>query len=122
MQNNKALISIVLFLGLIIISGLALLGFGIYKRATNQEFKLFNKTPAEAAKKSIISDGTVSIKTRPTKNIAIPLTKQEWIQQVTTSNNSIIVHINSKTKNVRLLILDANNGSIISEIKFEHHQ
>jgi len=122
MQNNKGLISIVLFLGLVIIVGLALLGVGIYKRATNQEFKLFKKTSTEAEKHSITYDRIGSIRTKLTNNISIPLKKEEWIQQVTTSKNSIIIHINSKAKNVRLLILDANNGSIISEIKFGNHQ
>ena len=119
MQRNKALVSIVLLLGFVIIGGIALLGYGLFEKANNPDFKFFKnviETPSNKIKTHVRNSG---LNTSFRKNISILLAKEEWLREVVTSKNKIILHITNKSKNDRLLILDADNGSIISKINFK---
>jgi hypothetical protein len=119
MQRNKALVSIVLLLGFVIIGGIALLGYGLFEKANNPDFKFFKNVIETPNNKIKTYDKNSGFNTSFSKNISILLAKEEWVHEIMTSENKIIVHITSKSKNDRLLILDADNGSIISKINFK---
>ena len=122
MHKNKALVSIVLILGLVIIAGLGILVYGLYKKANDPSFNLFKQTNKKKNISEKISNNTIEGNTKFKKDISIPLTNGEWISSIATSQNKIIIHITNKFKKDRLLILDATNGSIISHVKFKQHQ
>ena len=119
MQRNKALVSIVLLLGFVIIGGIALLGYGLFEKANNPDFKFFKNVIETPNNKIKTHDRNSGLNTSFRKNISILLAKEEWLHEVVTSKNKIILHITNKSKNDRLLILDADNGSIISKINFK---
>ena len=122
MHKNKALVSIVLILGLVIIAGLGVLVYGLYKKANDPSFNFFNQTAKNKNNPAITSQKTITENIKFKKNISISLTNGEWVSNMATSQNKIIVHITNKFKKDRLLILDATNGSIISHVKFKQHQ
>ena len=119
MQRNKALVSIVLLLGFVIIGGIALLVYGLFEKANNPDFKFFKNVIETPHNKIKSHDKNSGLNTSFRKNISILLAKEEWVHEIMTSKNKIIVHITSKSKNDRLLILDADNGSVISKINFK---
>ena len=119
MQRNKALVSIVLLLGFVIIGGIALLGYGLFEKANNPDFKFFKNVIETPNNKIKTHDKNSGLNTSFRKNISILLAKEEWVHEVVTSKNKIILHITNKSKNDRLLILDADNGSVISKINFK---
>ena len=119
MQRNKALVSIVLLLGFVIIGGIALLGYGLFEKANNPDFKFFENVIETPNNKIKTHDRNSGLNTSFRKNISILLAKEEWVHEVVASKNKIILHITNKSKNDRLLILDADNGSIISKINFK---
>lgn len=119
MQRNKALVSIVLLLGFVIIGGIALLGYGLFEKANNPDFKFFKNVIETPNNKIKTYDKNSGFNTSFSKNISILLAKEEWVHEIMTSKNKIIVRITSKSKNDRLLILDADNGSVISKINFK---
>ena len=122
MHKNKALVSIVLILGFVIIAGLGILVFGLYKKANDPSFNFFKQTNKKKNITEKIPNNPVQENTKFKKNISIPLTKGEWISNVATSQNKIIIHITNNYKKDRLLILNATNGSIISHVKFKQSQ
>ena len=122
MRKNKALISIVIILGLIIILGLGALIFGLYEKASDPSFSFFKKT---ALTNNITTGKTKNIaekNIKSKKNISIPLAKSERVKQIAASDNKIILLITNKFENSRLLIIDANNGAVISHIEFKNRQ
>ena len=121
MQKNKALVSIVLVLGLVILIGLALLGYGLFKTANNPNFKFFKSTVEKPNNNKALSIGP-SLSPSVKKNILIKLAKEEWVHGVTASMNKVLIHITNKNKQDRLLILDASSGSIIRQINFQRRQ
>jgi hypothetical protein len=122
MHKNKALVSIVLILGCVILIGLALLGYGLFKTANNPNFKFFKSAIEKPhnSKKALSKNPGLSLSFK--NNILIKLTQEEWVHEVTTSMNKVLIHIRTKDKQDRLLILDADNGSIIHQIKFQRRQ
>jgi hypothetical protein len=122
MHKNKALVSIVLILGLVIVVGLGVLVYGLYKKANNPSFNFFQQTTKKKNIPAKTSNETIEKNRKFKKKISIPLTNGEWVSNMTTSQNKIIVHITNKYKNDRLLILDATNGSIISHVEFKYRQ
>ena len=118
MSKNKALVLIVFSLGLIIISGLMLLGYGLYQRALDPSFKLFNfKNKPEIYDTQVLAKIQNKNKLIPQK-IKIALSLTEWVRDVKTLQNGLVIHITTDLKKDRILILDANTGSIITSINF----
>ncbi|MEE2998605.1 MAG: hypothetical protein VX693_01665 [Pseudomonadota bacterium] len=113
MQRNKALVSIVITLGFIIIGGLAVLGYGLFKKANEPDFKFFKKSVQKP-------DKPLHSNTNFKKSISILLAKKERVHGIATSENKITIHITSENKQDRLLILNANNGALIGQIKFKY--
>ena len=118
MSKNKALVLIVFSLGLIIISGLMLLGYGLYQRALDPSFKLFNfKNKPEIYDTQVLAKNQNKNKLIPQK-IKIALSLNEWVRDVKTLQNRLVIHITTDLKKDRILILDADTGSIITSINF----
>ena len=118
MSKNKALVLIVFSLGLIIISGLMLLGYGLYQRALDPGFKLFNfKNKPEIYDTQVLAKIQNKNKLIPQK-IKITLSLNEWVRDVKTLQNRLVIHITTDLKKDRILILDADTGSIITSINF----
>ena len=118
MSKNKALVLIVFSLGLIIISGLMLLGYGLYQRTSDPSFKLFNfKNKLEIYDTQVLAKIQNKNKLIPQK-IKIALSLNEWVRDVKTLQNRLVIHITTDLKKDRILILDANTGSIITSINF----
>ena len=122
MLKNKALVSIVLILGFMILIGLVLLGYGFFKTANNPNFKFFKNTIIKPNDNSKALNKDPALSPNFKKNILIELAKQEWVHEITTSANKIFVHITNKNKQDRLLIINSDNGSIIRQIEFQHRQ
>ena len=118
MSKNKALVLIVFSLGLIIVSGLMLLGYGLYQRALDPSFKLFNfKNKPEIYDTQVLAKIQNKNKIIPQK-IKIALSLNEWVRDVKTLQNRLVIHITTDLKKDRILILDADTGSIITSINF----
>ena len=120
MHKNKALVSLVLGLSIILVGGLGLLGYGLYKRASNPDFKFFttnNEKPAKTSK--LLGKASNSNGELPT-NISIPLAKGEWVIKIALSDGNIIAHVTSVEKRDRFLIIDAKTGAIMRQIRFDH--
>ena len=116
MSKNKALVLVVFSLGFIIICGLTLLGYGLYQRASDPNFKLFN-----FKNKSKIYDNQVLAKIQNKnelipKKIKITLSLDEWVRDVKTFKNRLVIHITTDLKKDRILILDTDTGLIITSI------
>ena len=122
MRKNKALISIVIILGLIIILGLGALIFGLYEKANDPSFSFFKKTALTNNLTTGKTNNIVEKNIRSKKNISIPLAKSERVKQIAATDNKIILLITNKFENSRLLIIDANNGAVISHIEFKNRQ
>ena len=108
MHKNKALVSIVLILGLVIIAGLGVLIYGLYKKANDTSFNFFNQTAKNKNNPAITSQKTITENIKFKKNISISLTNGEWVSNMATSQNKIIIHITNKFKSIsdNLLIID----------------
>jgi hypothetical protein len=118
MERNKTLVSIVIGLGIILIGGLAILGYGLFQRANNPEFKFFKSSAKTTPEVNKLPEKNSNLSTAESKKIHIPLNKGEWIQEMKTSKNKIIIRITNEAKNDRLLIIDPTNGSVIFSIYF----
>ena len=120
MHKNKALVLIVLILGFVILTGLAFLGYGFFKKANNPKFRFFKSTIEKSNNNQKALNKGSGLSTNFKKNILVELAKEEWVREITTSMNKILVHITNKNKQDRLLIIDADNGFIIRQIEFQH--
>jgi hypothetical protein len=118
MQRNKTLVSIVIVLGIIIIVGVALLGYGLVQRFHDPEFKFFKSNSNTIPKIDKIFDTSLNALPTQQKKITIPLNKGEWISEMETSENKIIIYVTNKEKNDYILILNSTDGSIILKIYF----
>jgi hypothetical protein len=122
MHKNKALVSLVFGLGIILIGGISLLAYGLYQRGNDPDFKFF-KTASEMSVKA----GSQPVKLAPRipklpANISIPLAKGTWVSAIESSGSNIIVHITNEAKRDQLLILDVNTGAVLSRIRFDRPQ
>ncbi len=120
MQKNKALVSLVFGLGLIIMGGLVLLGYGLSQRAKDPNFSFFkssDETP-EKINEKISNKKSISTADLP-KNISIPLAKGARVSRVDVSDDKIVVHIIDEAKRDLILILDAHSGAVIRRIHFD---
>lgn len=122
MRKNKALISIVIILGLIIILGLGALIFGLYEKAKDPSFSFFKQTALTNNLATGTTNNIVEKNIKSRKNISIPLAKSERVSEIAATDNKIILLITNKFENSRLLILDANNGSVIGHVEFKNRQ
>ena len=122
MRKNKALISIVIILGLIIILGLGALIFGLYEKANDPSFSFFKQTALTNNLTTGITNNIVEKNIKSKKNISIPLAKSERVREIAATDNKIILLITNKFGNSRLLILDANNGSVTGHVEFKNRQ
>ena len=122
MRKNKALISIVIILGLIIILGLGALIFGLYEKANDPSFSFFKQTALTNNLTTGTTNNIVEKNIKSKKNISIPLAKSERVSEIAATDNKIILLITNKFENSRLLILDANNGSVIGHVEFKNRQ
>ena len=122
MRKNKALISIVIILGLIIILGLGALIFGLYEKANDPSFSFFKQTALTNNLTTGKTNNIVERNIKSKKNISIPLAKSERVKQIAATDNKIILLITNKFENSRLLIIDANNAAVISHIEFKNRQ
>lgn len=118
MQKNKGIILIVILLGLVIIAGLILLGYGILQKSKDRDFKLFNISSKSQARSVLTSEPNIIIKKPSEKQITIPLDKNESVEQVMLSKNNIIVKISDGSKNMRIMILDSGSGTVLKQIVF----
>ncbi len=120
MHKNKALVSLVFGLGLIIMGGLVLLGYGLSQRAKDPNFSFFkssDETP-EKINEKISNKKSISTADLP-KNISIPLAKGARVSRVDVSDDKIVVHIIDEAKRDLILILDAHSGAVIRRIHFD---
>ena len=122
MSKNKALVLIVFGLGFIIICGLMLLGYGLYQRALDPSFKLFNFiNDPKIYDTQVLAKIQNKNKLIP-KKIKITLSLNEWVRDVKTFQNRLVIHITTDLKKDRILILDADTGSIITSISLINEQ
>jgi hypothetical protein len=122
MHKNKALVSLVFGLGIILFGGLVLLGYGLNQRADDPNFRFFKSNesrPAEFSKKPALPTG---MKAKLPINISIPVAKGSRVSKVEASDGKIIVHITNKAKRDLILILDAETGAVLRRIRFVAQQ
>ena len=122
MHKNKTLVSIVIILGFVILIGLGLLGYGLFKTVNDPNFRFFTnfiEKPSNS-KKSLNKGRNLGLIFK--QNILIQLAKDEWVHGITASMNKVIIHITNQNKQDRILIIDADNGSIVHNIKFQHRK
>ena len=122
MHKNKALVSLVVGLGIIIVGGLVVLGYGLNQRASNPDFKFFKTNDTAPAKGSKASTVPAQIQAKLPANVSIPLAQGSWVREIETSGDKIIVHITNEAKRDRILILDAGTGAVLRRIQFDHKQ
>ncbi len=122
MHKNKALVSLVFGLGFILIMGIVLLGYGLYQRASDPEFKFFKSSNDNPTQISSTVDISADLKSKLPVNVSIPLAKGSQINKIEVSGKNIVVHITNEAKRDLLLILDAETGTIMRQIRFDHPQ
>ncbi len=122
MHKNKTLVSLVVGLGIIIVGGLVVLGYGLNQRASNPDFKFFKTSDTAPAKVSKASAVQAQIQAKLPTNVSIPLAQGSWVREIETSGDKIIVHIINEAKRDRILILDAETGAVLRRIRFDHKQ
>ena len=113
MPKNKALVSLVAGLGLILMAGLGVLVWGLQKQADDPTFKFFKKTrvPNTAASASESAKN-------PTLNFSIPLPPSYRILSVDAEGSRLFLHITNELNQDRVLVLDAATGAVIRRFKF----
>lgn len=119
MHKNKALVSLVLGLGIILVGGFVLLVYGLVQRANDPDFKLFVGEDTKPAETSKIPTVSAALKAKLPDNTAISLAKGSWISEIETTGNKIIVHIRNEAKRDLILVLDANSGAVLRRIRFD---
>ena len=119
MHKNKALVSLVFGLGIILIGGFGLLIFGLYQRASDPDFKFFSENSDKPAQISPAANPTPRLNTNLPVNISIPLPKGERIKEIEASGNRIIVHITNQAKQDQIMVLDAETGAVIRRLRFD---
>tara|TARA_B100000315_G_C14560171_1_gene580113 strand:- start:1368 stop:1706 length:339 start_codon:yes stop_codon:yes gene_type:complete len=112
MQKNKALVSLVMGLSVILIGGFILLVYGLVQQSANPDFKLFKSSEAVPAE----------LRAKLPANISIPLPPGSWVREIEASDGKIIVHVTTEAKRDRILILDAATGVIIRRIRFDQQK
>ena len=119
MHKNKALVSLVFGLGIILIGGFGLLIFGLYQRASDPDFKFFSENSDKPAQISSAANPTPRLNTNLPVNISIPLPTGERIKEIEASGNRIIVHITNQAKQDQIMVLDAETGAVIRRLRFD---
>ena len=109
MHKNKALVSLVMGLSVILIGGFALLVYGLVQQANNPNFKFFKSSESVPA----------NIKANLPANISIPIPQGSRVSDLEVSEGKIIIHLTTAAKPDRILILDAETGAVIRRIQLD---
>ncbi len=110
MHTNKALVGLVLGMGLVIVVGLGVLVYGLVQKAADPSFRLFSFAASEA-----IKDGG---KAAPASNITVPLPPGTSVVSVVRSGELLMVHTVDEEDSSAVLFIDPNDGRIVRRIAF----
>ena len=104
MQANKALVSLVVGLGFLIIGGAIIIAFGLYKKSTDPSYKFFGGAQDVTGPKKAAG---------PAGTDFIDLPTGAEIAHMETSGNRLILHVRKKDQSQSILIIDMESGALL---------
>ena len=107
MSANKALVTLVIGMGVIILLGLAMLGYGLIQRSTDSSFRFFAR-PA--------SPTTAPLQSGP--DLTVPIPPGSSIASVEARGELLMVHVVDEEDRSTLLFIDPSDGRIVKRIAF----
>jgi len=107
MSANKALIALVIGMGVIILVGLAVLGYGLVQRAADPSLRFFAR-PASPTLATLPSG----------PDLTIPISPGSSIASVEARGELLMVHVVDEEDRSTLLFIDPTDGRIVKRIAF----
>lgn len=109
MQANKALLSLVVGLGFLIIAGAIIIAFGIYKKSTDPSFRFFaaSKGPTETLVAPIAG---------PMAGGPIALPPGAEISHMEAAGNRLILHVRKKDGTQSIMVIDLDTGAVVRRL------
>jgi len=120
----QALKGLVIGMGLLIVIGMGVLGFGLYKKATDPGFRFFK----EASTPEVIAPTMPAAPVASAQPAAIPeafgtksvpLAPGETLEGVTPDGNRLILHLKGSDGADSLTIVDMNSGAVLGRLNLE---
>lgn len=110
MHTNKALVGLVVALGVAILLAVLALVYGFVQKAADPSFRFFALTAPAPAKNSG--------KSEPASNITVPLPLGTSVVSVVQSGDLLMVHTVDEDDSSAVLFIDPNDGRIVRRIAF----
>lgn len=113
--------SLVIVLGILIVLGVVLLGFGFYKKTTDPDWKLFGLSKQETAQEmapspSIARPQKSSLPLKPFGNISLNLPVGCTITKLTPERRLVFLEIGPTPQCNRVVIVDLSAGIILGSV------
>lgn len=102
MPTNKALVGLVVGMGVLIVVGLGVLAYGLVRKASDPSFGFFRAAPSAAG----------------APNIAVPLPAGTSVVSVDRSGDFLMVHTVDDSDTSIILFLDPGTGRVVRTITF----
>jgi len=120
----QALKGLVIGMGLLIVIGMGVLGYGLYKKATDPGFKFFkDASTAETAAPTLpappIAAALPASKIDSFGTKSVPLAPGETLEGVTPNGNYLILHLKGSDGSDSLTIVTMNGGDVIGRLNLE---
>ncbi len=120
----QALKGLVIGMGLLIVIGMGVLGYGLYKKATDPGFKFFKDSGAPTASAPATPAAPIAsaapqtpLKSFGTKSV--PLAPGETLEGVTPNGSYLILHLKGSDGSDSLTIVDMNGGAVVGRLNLE---
>lgn len=111
MKTNKALVALVIGLGVVIVLGMGVIAYGLAQKAADPSFRFFATTPSDAPKDA--TKGTVA-----GADISVPLPVGTSVVSVTRADDLLMVHTVDEEDASAVLFIDLKDGRIVRRIVF----
>ncbi len=113
--------SLVVVLGILIVLGVVLLGFGFYKKTTDPDWKLFGTSKQEIAAATPAApvgapSQNIAQLLKPFGNISLDLPLECTITKVTPKRRLVFLEIGPTPECNRVVIIDLSAGSVLGSV------
>jgi hypothetical protein len=103
MNANKGLLALVIGMGVIVLLGVGVLAYGLMQRASNPNFSFFKESAVAG-------------------NVQVALPDGATVQQISTVNNLLAVHVIDGQDRDSVLLIDPTDGHIVRRLDFRAAQ
>jgi hypothetical protein len=111
MHTNKALLALVIGMGVVIVLGMAVLAYGLAQKSADPSFQFFKTSQPSAPKNAGKAASAAS-------NITVPLPAGTSVVSVVRADELLMVHTVDEEDNSAVLFIDPNDGRIVRRIAF----